>query len=215
MSDTETTRQEPRSAQQSTQQTASRRPLAILAILFVVPLAIAFILYYGGNWRPASSTEHGDLIAPARPLPEVELALAEGGSTSSKFLLGRWSLVFIGDGQCVERCRAALADMQRARELLGKDISRVQSVLLASERCCDTSFLKSTYPNLIVARVDAENAAPLMALFPQYNGTAVSSAGRIYIVDPLGNLMMSYPNDAGGVGMYEDLKKLLKLSHIG
>jgi hypothetical protein len=192
----------------------SRRPMVVLALLFVVPLAIAFILYYGADWRPATSTEHGDLISPARPLPEIALPTADGSAGSPKFLLERWSLVFVGDGRCLDRCRAALADMQRAREMLGKDISRVQSVFLATGQCCDTQ-LPMTYPNLVVARADGENAGPMMALFPTYNEVPVVDAGRIYIVDPLGNLMMSYPSDATGIGMYEDLKKLLKLSHIG
>ena len=40
--------------------------------LFFVPLALAFWLYYGGShWRPAGSTNKGDLIDPAVPLPAV------------------------------------------------------------------------------------------------------------------------------------------------
>jgi hypothetical protein len=41
------------------------------------------------------------------------------------------------------------------------------------------------------------------------------TAGRIYLIDPLGNLMMSYAPDAPSMGLLEDIKKLLKLSHIG
>lgn len=193
----------------------SRRPLVVLFLLFMVPLAIAFAMYYGNLWRPAESTEHGDLITPARPLPELVLPNAAGEPGSPKFLREKWSLVFIGDGSCADRCRAALADIQRAREMLGKDITRVQSVLLATSTCCDTSYLSSNFPNVVVARVDSEAAAPLLSVFPSYNDVPVADAGRIYIVDPLGNLMMSYPADATGIGMYEDLKNLLKLSHIG
>jgi len=193
---------------------ASRRPLWMLLALFFVPLAIAFAFYYGGWWRPQGSTEHGDLIHPARPLPTVALTRPDGGATSAKFLQERWSLVFIGSGDCNARCRSALADMQRVRELLGKDIARVQSVFLVSDKCCDRS-LSATYPALIVARVDADQAAPLLAQFPIYDNVPLSEAGRIYVVDPLGNLMMSYAPEASSIGIYEDLKKLLKLSHIG
>jgi hypothetical protein len=189
--------------------------MIVLFLLFVVPLAIAFILYYGGLWRPAESTEHGNLIHPARPLPEIALPTESGDPGSSKFLHEKWSLVFVGDGRCLDRCRSALADIQRAREMLGKDIKRVQPVFLATAECCDRAFLNTTYPNLVIARVDGESAAPFMSVFPRYNDVPVADAGRIYIVDPLGNLMMSYPADASGIGMYEDLKKLLKLSHIG
>ena len=41
------------------------------------------------------------------------------------------------------------------------------------------------------------------------------AAGRLYLVDPLGNLMMSYERGAPVKGLLDDLKKLLNLSHIG
>jgi len=37
----------------------------------------------------------------------------------------------------------------------------------------------------------------------------------LFVVDPLGNLMMSYDVRGDPHGLLEDLKKLLKLSHIG
>jgi hypothetical protein len=43
----------------------------------------------------------------------------------------------------------------------------------------------------------------------------ITEAGRIYLVDPLGNLMMSYPAAAPDQALLTDLKRLLRLSHIG
>jgi len=40
-------------------------------------------------------------------------------------------------------------------------------------------------------------------------------SGRIYLIDPLGNLMMSYSPRSEPKGILSDMKKLLKLSHIG
>jgi hypothetical protein len=195
--------------------TKSRLTLLLVFVLFFAPLTVAFLLYYGGAWRPADSTEHGDLIHPARSLPEIELHDADGKELAARFLRERWSLVYIGDGQCDTRCRAAFADIRRTRELLGRDSTRVQSVFLASGQCCALAVLKSIDPTITVARVDTRDASPLLAQFPEYGATPVLTAGRIYIIDPLGNLMMSYAADTSSVGMYNDLKKLLKLSHIG
>ena len=199
----------------SSSPTRSRRPLTVLFLLFFAPLAAAFLLYYGSAWRPVDSTHHGDLIHPARPLPQIALRDDRGNVVPADFLQRSWTLIYIGDGQCDARCRAALADMQRARELLGKDMLRVQSVLLAASRCCDSAFLRATFPKLLIARVDDDSAAQVIAPFPTYDNVPLSMAGRIYIVDPLGNLMMSYAPEASSIGMYDDLKKLLNLSHIG
>jgi cytochrome oxidase Cu insertion factor (SCO1/SenC/PrrC family) len=188
---------------------SSRRSFLLLALTFFAPLGIAFLLYYGKVWQPAGSTEHGALIHPARPLPAASLPIANG-TTGNDFLRGKWSLVYVGDGRCDPRCRTALADMQRARELLGRDISRVAAVFLAIGSI-DPELAK--HPQLTVASVTANHA--LLAPFPIFGNVAVANAGRIYVVDPLGNLMMSYAADAPSMGVLDDLKKLLKLSHIG
>jgi hypothetical protein len=190
----------------------SRRHLVFLASLFFVPLAISFLLYYGELWRPEGGSNKGDLITPARPLPQVALTLADGTQSTPTLLQGKWSWVYIGDGQCDARCRIALADMRQARLLLSDKMERVQRVFLTTGTCCDQSYLASEQKGLIVARFDN---AELQAQFPTYNDVPVEQAGRIYVVDPLGNLMMSYAADAPANWLILDIKQLLKLSHIG
>ena len=53
-------------------------------------------------------------------------------------------------------------------------------------------------------------AGELLAQFPQDN-----QANMIFIVDPLGNLMMRFDARQEPKGLLSDLQKLLKLSHIG
>ena len=47
---------------------------------------------------------------------------------------------------------------------------------------------------------------------PQFKDLAVH---HIYLIDPLGNVMMCYPKTATAKGMKKDLKRLLKVSRIG
>jgi cytochrome oxidase Cu insertion factor (SCO1/SenC/PrrC family) len=193
-----------------------RRQLLGLAALFFVPLAVAFWLYYGPtDWRPAGGSHKGDLIDPARPLPEIALPTADGPPTEPGFLRGQWSMLYVGDGLCDQRCRQALYLMRQSRIALNKDMDRVQRVLLVTGRCCDRGFLAQEHPDLIVARVDDAASAAILEPFPSYDGIPVSAAGRIYLVDPLGNLLMSYPPSAPDKALLTDLKKLLRLSHIG
>ncbi|HMN44696.1 MAG TPA: SCO family protein [Povalibacter sp.] len=192
----------------------SRRQAWILVVAFFAPLALAFLLYYGGShfgsgaWRPAGSTNKGDLIHPARPLPAFELTTTAGTKLDLAGLHGKWNVVFIGDGQCDARCREALVLMRQTRLALNDDMTRVQRVFLVTRDCCDRDYLATEHDGLMVAALDDTNQ-PLLAMFPDVG------QGRIYIVDPLGNLMMSYGPDAPQKGLLEDLKKLLKLSHIG
>ena len=57
-----------------------RSVLVGLAALFFVPLFAAFYLYYAGGWRPAGSTNHGELVNPARPLPAASFTHPDGAA---------------------------------------------------------------------------------------------------------------------------------------
>jgi cytochrome oxidase Cu insertion factor (SCO1/SenC/PrrC family) len=193
-----------------------RRQLLLLAALFFVPLAVAFWMYYGPTgWRPSGDASKGDLIDPARPLAAVALATADGQRTDPEFLRGKWSMVYVGDGLCDDRCRKALYLTRQSRIALNKDMDRVQRVFLVTGRCCDRGFLAQEHPDLLVVRVDDAESAALLEPFPTYGGVPLADSGRIYLVDPLGNLLMSYAPTAPDKALLTDMKKLLRLSHIG
>ena len=193
-----------------------RRRLLALAALFFVPLAVAFWMYYApGGWRPSGDASKGDLIDPARPLPELAVPTMDGPPTGGEFLRGRWTMLYVGDGLCDDRCRKALYLTRQTRIALNKDMDRVQRVFLVTDRCCDRTFLAQEHPDLVVARVDDATSARLLEPFPTYDGVSVAAAGRIYLVDPLGNLLMSYAPAAPEKALLTDVKKLLRLSHIG
>lgn len=202
----------------------NRKPIWLLITLFFAPLAAAFVLYYGlEGWRPPGSTNNGDLITPPRPLPELALPLvqggvqggAQGGTSDAKLLHGKWTLIYVGDGTCDTRCREALTHIRQTRLALGDDMNRVRRVFIATAACCDQAYLDQEQPGLVTVRADAASGAQLLSVFPQDAGLPVQRGGRIYIADPLGNLMMSYPPTAKPKALLEDLKKLLRLSHIG
>lgn len=193
-----------------------RRQFLLLAALFFVPLALAFWLYYGsGGWRPGGGTNQGDLLEPARPLPQVDLPIAGGSPFRGELLRGKWSLVYVGDAYCDERCREALYLTRQTRTALNKDADRVERVFLAYGNCCDDAYLEDQQPDLVVAIVGSPQAGELLQNFPTYGDGPVETAGRIYVVDPLGNLVLSYSANAPDKALLTDLKKLLRLSHIG
>jgi cytochrome oxidase Cu insertion factor (SCO1/SenC/PrrC family) len=187
-----------------------RRTLLGIAALFFVPLALAFALYYGSAWRPGHRTNHGELIAPARPLPDVALRTADGTPADARLFHGRWTLVYLGDGACDSECRAALYTLRQSRLALANEMGRVQRVFLATSDCCDTRFLSLEHPGLVALDASGEAAAPLLARFP-----ADGRERQVFLVDPLGNLMLRFDLRQNPKGLLQDLKKLLALSQIG
>jgi len=189
-----------------------RLPLLWLGVLFLAPLSFAFWLYYGSSWRPLLRTNHGELIDPARPLPRVSLPLVGGtGGASATLLAGKWSLVVLGAGPagCDATCQENLVYARQTWLSLGKFVPRAQRVLVGGAGCCDVAYLQREHAGLLTVAGASPEGALVLQAFP------LPSAHFIYIVDPLGNLMMRYDARSDPKGLREDLKKLLDLSHIG
>jgi len=182
------------------------RTVTALAALYVLPLALAFYLYYGTGWRPLGHINRGTLIEPPRPLPAV--AMPSGGGEA---LRGTWTLVSIGDGACDADCTRALLVMRQVHLALNRDMTRVARMYIATAHCCSGELTAPGSAGTVL--LDASSPAAftqLLARFP--TGDREHS---VFVVDPLGNLMMSYDARRDPHGLLEDLKKLLRLSHVG
>ena len=182
----------------------SRLVLLLLAALFLGPLSLSFALYYGWHWRPAGQTNHGTLIEPPQSLPTTG---------SGAVLRGKWSLVYVGAGDCNADCRATLYFIRQTYLGLAQLMPRAQQVFLVTGSCCDDAYLEREHPALLTVNLDSPGdpqAAALLAPFP-----ADQRATTVFIVDPKGNLMLRYDARATPRGLHEDLQRLLKLSHIG
>ena len=183
-----------------------RRPLMWLLLIFAARLAGAFWLYYGSGWRPAGTTRHGELIEPVVTLPALPLA-----GFGANALAGKWTLLVVGTGEsgCDAECRNALIYARQTWLSLGRLNARVQRMLLAGPGCCDEAYMRNEHQGLAVAPASSAGAATLLSTIPEPH------VRYVFIVDPLGNLMMRYDVRQDPKGLREDLKKLLELSHIG
>ena len=188
---------------------SGRGQLLFVAALFIVPLAVAFILYFSSGWRPAVGA-HGTLIDPPRPLSPTGLVLPDGRPAPADIFRGHWSLVHPAGRACDERTQAVLDELARLRLALDKDAPRVRRVLLHGGQCASVEFHSLDADLLVLAASGPVGDAFLAQFRP-----AVDGGPGIYIVDPHGNLMMSYPASGSARGLLKDLQRLLRLSTIG
>jgi hypothetical protein len=196
----------------------SRQAFVVLALLFAAPAFVAWVMHHSGDggWRPAGTTNKGQLVQPARPL-ELNTTLRVDEQPLDEFLRGRWTLLYIGDADCDEACLGNLYKMRQVRIAQNENMKRVQTLYLRGGGEMPEALsrlLRDDYPDLGVVPmpdVQAEAIAP----FFDIDGVGMQGAERVYFIDPLGNLMMYYGPDADPGGMLKDLRKLLKYSKIG
>ncbi|MBI3778363.1 MAG: SCO family protein [Gammaproteobacteria bacterium] len=194
----------------------SRRRVLLIAALFALPVIVSYALYLGG-WRPASTGNHGELVQPARPLADAAVVLLDGKPMRFSELRGKWTLVTFSSAECLKPCERNLTNMRQVIAAQGKDAERVQSVLVVTDgKALDwLRYAVKDYPGMRVITGPADSVAALAREFTLPAGNPLDNLNRVYLVDPLGNLMMSYPADADPSGMRKDLARLLRVSQIG
>ncbi len=194
----------------------NRLSLIVLFSLFLAPVIVAALLFYVfPEWRPTGTSNHGQLVEPIRPLPAFSLQTLGGENIDETFLRGKWNLVYLAQGPCLEACVDQLYTIRQVRLATGKNIDRLQRLMFWDRTGVDDTgqaALREHFPGQVIVPVEPEDA--VVDVFNLDPGNSLQ-AGRIYLVDPLGNLMMSYEPGAAPRGMIKDLERLLKYSGLG
>jgi cytochrome oxidase Cu insertion factor (SCO1/SenC/PrrC family) len=195
------------------QQKKGRLFLIAMVVFFAAPLFLVMAMYRY-DWHPKGKS-YGELIEPVVPIKLTE-AFQDVKTTDTTVLSkalwhDKWSAVILAD-KCETVCQARLHDARQIHASLEKDMNRLQRILITNQQ--DLGDLQKQYPDLIILN---QPSADVQALAKQFdlNGVSSYTSERVYMVDPLGNLMLSYSNEVKPVEMRKDWVRLLKYSWAG
>jgi len=184
-----------------------RRTLVLLALVCMAPVAASYAAYYWHWLRPAAQVNYGELLG-APSAPEIAGSAADGAPVRLSALRGRWILLMADAATCAARCAESLYATRQARTMQGAERERVLRVLLqAADAPAPSAELLAQHPGLIVIRGDLRQWDAL----PGPGG----AGNAIYLLDPLGNLVLRYPADPDIRRLAKDLERLLRASRIG
>jgi SCO1/SenC len=189
-----------------------RRTLLLITLVFAAPVVLGWGVYATRGWWNLGTINHGQIISPARPLGQWTLDTLQGPPLRMAALRGKWIMVYIGSSACAAACRDDLYKMRQVRMALGEDSRRVQRLFILTDRdhlqSLQTALVQ--HPGLQVA---AASPKVLPGMLQEFASDGADHA--VYLVDPLGNLMMRYAQGFGPKGMLKDLQRLLDVSRIG
>ncbi len=186
------------------------KQLQIIAIaaLFLVPVIVAWFLYSGRAGLDSGPDAHGVLAEPPVELGDIELPPGGDAGVEAR-LTGRWTFLYLERDPCGTACEEALVRMRQVRLALGKDASRVQRVFLPTVEDQDYDRATQAFPGMVVLPAGTPGRSELIERI------GARQPGEVLLVDPLGNLILSYPPGLDPDGLFRDAKHLLRLSKIG
>lgn len=186
-------------------QRSFRINLVLIFAVFAVPLIAAYLSYY--VWPPQGRLNYGELIDP-KTMPDVALRSADGKEFSLSALRGKWIMLSVDSADCDEACDQKLFLMRQTRISMTKEMNRIERVLLLRGDAKATAELAKKYPGMhILSGADDS----LLNTFPG----APNAADHIYLVDPVGQVMMRYVKNPDATGIRRDLTRLLSVSQVG
>lgn len=186
-------------------QLTSRSKFLFLMGVFMVPVVAAYVAYFG--WRPAGHTNYGELLK-VTPLQQTAGQSLDGKPYNLEALHGKWVMVHVGGASCDADCAQQLYLIRQIRITQGKEQSRIERVWVVTDSGVPDAALLREHPGLHVWR---PADAAFVAQFP----AARNRGAHIYLVDPLGNLMLRFPARPDAHRIMQDLRLLLKASQIG
>lgn len=202
---------------QADQRRLRRQRLGIIAViaLFVLPVASSYLLYYSG-WRPGGTVNYGELIQPPRPIQMPLMDDRFGQAVGEDWIYGKWTMLYLADDECGATCRERVFTIAKIRLGQNRNVNRLRNVLLLTSQAGFggvSEWLREGADLLVLAPIQRDRSQ-VMQFFDE-TGLPGSPLGRLYLIDPQGNLMMRYPTDFDPTRLRKDLERLLKLSQVG
>jgi cytochrome oxidase Cu insertion factor (SCO1/SenC/PrrC family) len=187
---------------------SARLQLIAILVICAAPVLASYLAYY--VFQPQGRTNYGTLIEPQRGVGAMQAQLLDGGRFALADLRGKWVMLTVDAGACAQACVDKLYLMRQVRLTTGKDRDRIERVMLVTDADRPAPQVLSDYEGTRMARIDPDEVAKRLP--PEGQGR---SADHIYLIDPLGNLMMRFPRNADPSRMKKDLAKLLRASRVG
>jgi len=179
----------------------SRKKLLLIAGIAFVPMMIAYtVFFFAPQLIPSATTNRGLLVQPALDL------------SSHLEPDGQWLMLMPNRESCTQDCDEVLHQTRQIHIALGKNADRVERLYIGEKPLAPSEVmaLEKEYPNLQY-RWDPRIVEDLASLEQSVD----EGKNRVFVMDPLGQVILAYPKARVDKPLLLDLKHLLKISNLG
>lgn len=193
----------------------TRNPYTVwfVVLSFIAPVALAYVMFFFVDVK--SFSNHGEILNPIVHISNFTLKDENGELIPQEKLTYKWRMIMFLGKDCDQQCTKRLYDTRQIHKSLGKEQYRLYRMIIHLEPAVEslTKLIGDVHPDVI--EVNGELNDIIKALNSNVHDNAGITSNEIYIMDPMGNVMMRFTQDQSNKDILIDVKKLLKASQIG
>lgn len=174
----------------------------MVMLVSAAPVVASFFIFF--VIQPQGKPSYGTLIQPQRPVPQLQLMTLDGKPVDLRKYNGYWLMIVAGPSACGKTCQNLLFDIRQFFIASGDDRYRVARIWLVTDEGPVNPGVLEPAAGTVILRAKPEQ---LKTWLPLVGGEHLE--GPIWLVDPLGNLMMSFPSNPDPLKTLAVFKKLL------
>lgn len=212
--------EQPLTTEEKQQQKSNRIVMVAIFATFAVPVLAAYLALATGWYQTQGTINRGHLITPPIDISQLNIVDQNNIPFSKDDEPKSWYLFYVMPSDCDQACKNSLYLMRQSHIALGPEQNRVKQLLIHHSKPNQEleEFIREEFPTFIHYFADSSNINKTLSVAVNN----ASEAGDIFILDPLGFIMLNYPpvvdeheSILKGRDLLKDLKHLLKVSKIG
>jgi cytochrome oxidase Cu insertion factor (SCO1/SenC/PrrC family) len=144
-----------------------------------------------------------------------DLALSDenGEALARDELIHKWKILYVAGADCDTSCQHTLYNIRQINTALGKNADRFQHMIIHLQPMSENfqQLVAEEYPEALHSYASKDSLSQSLP----GPGAGDPESNTIYIMDPLGNIMMRFDQGISPKLILKDLNRLLKISRIG
>jgi len=187
----------------------SRQQLTLIGIfaLFFGPLLLVMLMRSSWwQYQPSGLKNRGQLVQPV-----VQLSLDRPQAIADK-----WLILYVLDQPCDQGCIENVTALRQVHRAAGRNGEHLVIALLSDPQVSPElrARLEVIYPGFVFLMDSKQASLNALENINTSLATAKPDMGDVhtYVLDPMLNVILAYPNGADPSDIHKDLKRLLKWS---